>query len=83
MPPDPFADVIPLTAEELRVLSDAASPDWTLAGPGSIAWMVREGPRGAQIGNFICVEDAEFAVAAVNYVRSRLAARSKDPSDAR
>jgi hypothetical protein len=73
---DPANDVIPAhgpdDAAALSELSDAASPDWTLVGQGSIAWMVREGPNGAQIGNFICQEDAEFAVAAVTFVRALL-----------
>jgi hypothetical protein len=61
-------------ASDLAALSDEASPDWTLTEDGTIAWMVREGPRGAQIGNFILREDAEFAVAAVAFLRAALAA---------
>jgi hypothetical protein len=59
----------------LRELSNDASPDWVLAERGAAVRVVREGSdRGAQVGNFICEEDAEFAVAAVAYVRTALAA---------
>jgi hypothetical protein len=59
--------------EALRALSEEASPEWGQPERGSITWMVRERGSGPQIGNFICIEDAVFAVAAVNYVRKLLA----------
>lgn len=72
---------VPTDVPGLRELSDAASPDWTMTGQGAIAWTVREGPRGAQIGNFICEEDAAFAVAAVAFTRAALAAFGDAPRE--
>ena len=62
----------PAGLRELRELSEAASPGGWDIERGSIAWMIREYPGGPQVGNTILTEDAEFIVAAVNYVRARI-----------
>jgi hypothetical protein len=82
--------------DRIAALSDAATPgpwEGDSRGPAGAedASDIRADVRGATSAfRHIAIlvdenhpADAAFIVAAVNYVRSRLAARSKDPSDAR
>ncbi|MDP2622293.1 MAG: hypothetical protein Q8Q29_00645 [Actinomycetota bacterium] len=67
-------------AEALCRLSEAASEGPWAAEPPSrekatLAWLIRERQTGPQVGNVLLAEDAAFIVAAVNYVRDRLAAK--------
>lgn len=50
-------------AHEVVVGPDSPSPGPWVVERGSIAWMVREGEGGPQIGNFILEEDARFVAA--------------------
>lgn len=50
----------------LRKLHEAASPAPWHVEQGSIAWMIRERPKGPQVGNVICVEDVDLIAALRN-----------------
>lgn len=56
--PEPLREALDALADAFPVVDVSPGP-WVVER-GAIAWMVREGPRGAQIGNFILEADARF-----------------------
>ena len=60
--PDALREALDALRAEFPV--DDVSPGPWVVEQGSIAWKVREGPGGPQIGNFILEADARFAAAA-------------------